>query len=48
MGMMDIEKRTCQITDDSSIQASDDDAEKGSQEEKGRVSEEDGEVLVAP
>ena len=47
-GIFDIEKRTCQVTNDSSIQASDDDAEKGSQEEKGRVSEEDGQVLVAP
>ena len=46
MGIFNIEKRTCQVTNDFSIQTSDDDAEKGSQEEKGRVSEEDGQVLA--
>jgi len=41
-------KRTCEVADDSAVEAGNEDAEEGSGKEKGRVCEEDGEVLVAP
>jgi len=40
--------RTCQVANNSSVEARDDDAEEGSQEEKGRVRDDDGKVPVAP